>query len=61
MGNGGVNHKSLVRAVSMRWLGKRPVVRFVGMYPVDHPLGGGEGRATICRKKPTSPCGYPSL
>ncbi|KAM0049828.1 50S ribosomal protein L2-A [Helianthus debilis subsp. tardiflorus] len=31
------------------------------MNPVDHPHGGGEGRALIGRKKPTTPCGYPAL
>lgn len=29
-----------------RWLGKRPRVRGVAMNPVDHPMGGGEGRAS---------------
>ncbi|URE05152.1 50S ribosomal protein L2 [Musa troglodytarum] len=31
------------------------------MDPVDHPHGGGEGRAPIGRKKPTTPWGYPVL
>ncbi|KAK8947871.1 hypothetical protein KSP40_PGU008672 [Platanthera guangdongensis] len=31
------------------------------MNPVDHPHGGGEGRAPIGRKKPTTPWGYPAL
>ncbi|KAJ9535584.1 LOW QUALITY PROTEIN: hypothetical protein OSB04_un001288 [Centaurea solstitialis] len=53
--------KSLGRAGSKRWLGKRPVVRGVVMNPVDHPHGGGEGRAPIGRKKPTTPWGYPAL
>src|SRR5215475_6723239 len=52
VGNVGVNQKSLGRAGSKRWLGKRPVVRGVVMNPVDHPHGGGEGRAPIGRKKP---------
>ncbi|XLT82923.1 hypothetical protein HN873_004676 [Arachis hypogaea] len=39
----------------------RPVVRGVVMNPVDHPHGGGEGRATIGRKKPATPWGYPTL
>ncbi|KAD5318118.1 hypothetical protein E3N88_18064 [Mikania micrantha] len=47
VGNVGVNQKSLGRAGSKRWLGKRPVVRGVVMNPVDHPHGGGEGRAPI--------------
>ncbi|KAH0445515.1 hypothetical protein IEQ34_023620 [Dendrobium chrysotoxum] len=54
VGNVGVNQKSLGRAGSQCWLGKRPVVRGVVMNPVDHPHGGGEGRAPIGRKKPTT-------
>ncbi|PHT74809.1 50S ribosomal protein L2, chloroplastic [Capsicum annuum] len=61
VGNVGVNQKSLDRAGSKRWLGKRPVVRGVVMNPVDHPHGGGEGRAPIGRKKSTTPWGYLSL
>lgn len=44
-----------------RWLGKRPQVRGVVMNPVDHPHGGGEGRAPIGRKSPMSPWGKPTL
>nr|YP_010474300.1 ribosomal protein L2 [Corydalis cornuta]UVH68513.1 ribosomal protein L2 [Corydalis cornuta] len=62
VGNVGVRQKSLMRrAGSKRWLGKRPVVRGVVMNPVDHPHGGGEGRAPIGRKHPTTPWGYPAL
>nr|YP_009349564.1 ribosomal protein L2 [Betula nana]YP_009700088.1 ribosomal protein L2 [Betula pendula var. carelica]SPO51772.1 ribosomal protein L2 [Betula pendula]AQM37894.1 ribosomal protein L2 [Betula nana]AXB71023.1 ribosomal protein L2 [Betula pendula var. carelica]QQK57062.1 ribosomal protein L2 [Betula nana]QQK57083.1 ribosomal protein L2 [Betula nana] len=61
VGNVGVNQKSLGRAGSKCWLGKRPVVRGVVMNPVDHPHGGGEGRAPIGRKKPATPWGYPAL
>ncbi|KAH0458625.1 hypothetical protein IEQ34_011439 [Dendrobium chrysotoxum] len=61
VGNVGVNQKSLGRAGSKCWLGKCPVVRGVVMNPVDHPHGGGEGRAPIGRKKPTTPWGYPAL
>nr|AUN45100.1 ribosomal protein L2 [Cassytha filiformis] len=61
VGNVGVNQKNLGRAGSKCWLGKRPVVRGVVMNPVDHPHGGGEGRAPIGRKKPTTPWGYPAL
>ncbi len=39
-----------------RWRGKRPSVRGVAMNPVDHPLGGGEGKASGGRH-PTSPWG----
>nr|YP_009870498.1 ribosomal protein L2 [Acer longipes]YP_009870586.1 ribosomal protein L2 [Acer pictum subsp. mono]YP_010003273.1 ribosomal protein L2 [Acer yangjuechi]QUG11063.1 ribosomal protein L2 [Acer amplum]UFQ23754.1 ribosomal protein L2 [Acer pentaphyllum]QGX06969.1 ribosomal protein L2 [Acer yangjuechi]QKJ84807.1 ribosomal protein L2 [Acer longipes]QKJ84895.1 ribosomal protein L2 [Acer pictum subsp. mono] len=61
VGNVGVNQKSLGRAGSKCWLGKRPVVRGVVMNPVDHPHGGGEGRAPIGRKRPATPWGYPAL
>ncbi|WP_123042128.1 50S ribosomal protein L2 [Cohnella candidum] len=44
-----------------RHLGKRPTVRGVVMNPVDHPHGGGEGRAPIGRKSPMSPWGKPTL
>ena len=39
-----------------RWRGKRPSVRGVAMNPVDHPLGGGEGKSSGGRH-PTSPWG----
>jgi len=42
-----------------RWLGKRPKVRGVVMNPVDHPMGGGEGRSSGGRH-PVSPWGKPS-
>ncbi|CAK8531405.1 unnamed protein product [Lathyrus sativus] len=61
VGNVGVNQKSLGRAGAKHWRGKRPVVRGVVMNPVDHPHGGGEGRAPIGRKKPSTPWGYPAL
>nr|WFG50195.1 ribosomal protein L2 [Caragana opulens] len=61
VGNVGVNQKSLGRAGAKCWLGRRPVVRGVVMNPVDHPHGGGEGRAPIGRKKPVTPWGYPAL
>ena len=40
------DHDSIVlgKAGKMRWLGRRPHTRGVAMNPVDHPLGGGEGR-----------------
>lgn len=37
---------TLGKAGSNRWLGNRPRVRGVAMNPVDHPMGGGEGRAS---------------
>ena len=47
---------SLGKAGRGRWLGKRPSVRGVAMNPVDHPLGGGEGKSSGGRN-PTSPWG----
>jgi large subunit ribosomal protein L2 len=46
------------KAGANRWRGHRPKVRGVAMNPVDHPLGGGEGRASGGRP-PTSPWGKP--
>ncbi|MFQ5679412.1 MAG: 50S ribosomal protein L2 [Gemmatimonadota bacterium] len=57
---GNVDHE-LVRsgkAGRSRWLGRRPKVRGVAMNPVDHPLGGGEGRSSGGRP-PVSPWGEP--
>nr|YP_009239036.1 ribosomal protein L2 [Monsonia emarginata]AML26860.1 ribosomal protein L2 [Monsonia emarginata] len=61
VGNIGVNQKVLGRAGSKCWLGKRPVVRGSAMNPVDHPHGGGEGKAPIGRKSPSTPWGHPAL
>jgi large subunit ribosomal protein L2 len=47
---------SLGKAGRGRWLGKRPSVRGVAMNPVDHPLGGGEGKSSGGRH-PVSPWG----
>nr|YP_010932370.1 ribosomal protein L2 [Hormidiella parvula]WKT05983.1 ribosomal protein L2 [Hormidiella parvula] len=44
-----------------RWLGKRPRVRGAAMNAVDHPHGGGEGKAPIGRKSPMTPWGLPAL
>ena len=50
---------SLGKAGRARWLGKRPVSRGVAMNPVDHPMGGGEGR-TSGGRHPVSPWGKPT-
>ncbi len=50
---------SLGKAGRKRWLGRRPRVRGVAMNPVDHPMGGGEGRSSGGRH-PCSPWGMPS-
>jgi large subunit ribosomal protein L2 len=49
------------KAGRTRWLGKRPTVRGSVMNPVDHPHGGGEGRAPIGRSRPVTPWGRPAL
>jgi large subunit ribosomal protein L2 len=46
------------KAGASRWRGKRPKVRGVAMNPVDHPLGGGEGK-TSGGRPPVSPWGKP--
>lgn len=58
---GNVVHENidLGKAGRNRWLGKRPKVRGVAMNPVDHPMGGGEGRSSGGRH-PCSPWGVPS-
>lgn len=49
----------LGKAGRKRWLGIRPHVRGVAMNPVDHPMGGGEGRSSGGRH-PVSPWGKPA-
>lgn len=60
---GNLDHENINigKAGRSRWLGKRPTVRGVVMNPVDHPHGGGEGRAPVGRKSPMSPWGKPTL
>lgn len=48
------------KAGRKRHMGVRPTVRGSAMNPVDHPHGGGEGRAPIGRKSPMSPWGKPA-
>jgi large subunit ribosomal protein L2 len=50
---------SIGKAGRSRWLGKRPKVRGVAMNPIDHPLGGGEGRSSGGRH-PVTPWGKPT-
>nr|YP_009548359.1 ribosomal protein L2 [Bommeria hispida]AYW15180.1 ribosomal protein L2 [Bommeria hispida] len=61
VGNIDINNKGLGKAGSRRWLGERPKVRGSAMNPVDHPHGGGEGRTSIGRKKPSTPWGHVAL
>ena len=46
VGNAERENISLGKAGRTRWLGKRPHVRGVAMNPVDHPMGGGEGKSS---------------
>lgn len=48
------------KAGKIRWLGRRPKVRGVAMNPVDHPHGGGEGRAGQGNPHPVTPWGKPT-
>jgi large subunit ribosomal protein L2 len=59
IGNMDHNNVSIGKAGRSRWLGKRPTVRGVAMNPVDHPLGGGEGK-TSGGRHPVSPWGQPT-
>ena len=47
VGNLEHHNQSLGKAGRRRWLGRRPRVRGVAMNPVDHPMGGGEGRTSV--------------
>jgi large subunit ribosomal protein L2 len=55
---GNLDHENIVigKAGRSRWLGRRGRVRGVAMNPVDHPMGGGEGRSSGGRH-PTTPWG----
>jgi large subunit ribosomal protein L2 len=61
VGNVDAYNFSIGKAGKSRWLGKRPYVRGSAMNPVDHPHGGGEGKAPIGRSGPVSPWGKPAL
>ena len=59
IGNAEQQNISLGKAGRSRWAGKRPHNRGVTMNPVDHPMGGGEGKASGGRH-PCSPWGMPA-
>lgn len=59
VGNSDHSNVSLGKAGRKRWLGRRPNVRGVAMNPVDHPLGGGEGKSSGGRH-PVTPWGKPT-
>ena len=48
------------KAGKVRWLGRRPKVRGVAMNPIDHPHGGGEGKAGQGNPHPVTPWGKPT-
>lgn len=58
---GNLDHEkvSIGKAGRTRWLGRNPRVRGVAMNPVDHPLGGGEGKSSGGRH-PVTPWGVPT-
>jgi large subunit ribosomal protein L2 len=58
---GNLDHEniSIGKAGRKRWMGIRPTTRGVAMNPVDHPLGGGEGKSSGGRH-PTTPWGQPT-
>lgn len=58
---GNIEHEniSIGKAGRTRWLGRRPKVRGVVMNPIDHPMGGGEGRSSGGRH-PCTPWGVPT-
>ncbi|MAI86566.1 MAG: 50S ribosomal protein L2 [Candidatus Marinimicrobia bacterium] len=58
---GNRTHEQIVsgKAGRTRWLGRRPKVRGVAMNPVDHPMGGGEGKSSGGRH-PSTPWGKPT-
>ena len=60
---GNIEHENLTlgKAGKSRHLGRRPHVRGSAMNPVDHPHGGGEGRAPIGMPSPMTPWGKPTL
>lgn len=61
VGNVEARNLKLGKAGRSRHLGRRPKVRGSAMNPVDHPHGGGEGRAPIGRSGPVTPWGKPAL
>ncbi len=60
---GNLSHELIVvgKAGKSRHMGIRPAVRGSAMNPVDHPHGGGEGRAPIGKPSPVTPWGKPAL
>lgn len=61
LGNLNSFNKKYQKAGQMRWLGIKPTVRGSAMNPIDHPHGGGNGKAPIGHKSPVTPWGKPTL
>ena len=61
VGNAEYENIKLGKAGKTRHLGKRPEVRGSAMNPVDHPHGGGEGKAPVGHAGPMTPWGKPAL
>jgi len=61
VGNNDHENLSMGKAGKNRYAGQRPHVRGVAMNPVDHPHGGGEGKAPVGRSGPMTPWGKPAL
>lgn len=61
VGNVDYSNTKVGKAGANRHRGVRPTVRGSAMNPVDHPHGGGEGKAPIGRKNPMTPWGKPAL
>ncbi|TMA30767.1 MAG: 50S ribosomal protein L2 [Deltaproteobacteria bacterium] len=59
VGNTDHENQTIGKAGRARWKGKRPNVRGVAMNPVDHPMGGGEGK-TSGGRHPCTPWGVPT-
>jgi large subunit ribosomal protein L2 len=60
VGNEEHNLRKFGKAGAKRWIGIRPTVRGAAMNPVDHPHGGGEGKAGQGNPHPVSPWGQPT-
>ena len=59
VGNEDYENISYGKAGKTRWMGRRPQTRGIVMNPVDHPMGGGEGKSKS-HKHPVSPWGTPA-
>nr|YP_010362148.1 ribosomal protein L2 [Balanophora yakushimensis]UNQ87790.1 ribosomal protein L2 [Balanophora yakushimensis] len=58
IGNLKFKNKKYLKAGCKCWIGKKSIVRGSAMNPVDHPHGGGKGKSSIGKKKPSTFWGY---